>query len=120
MIVIWNNGEAYSGKRIFFVDTGEHSVDEVLAVLQLVNMGGKGYEIARVPSLDWRAPESISTPKELITDADNPWKIEEAEVALFRQLSAPLLQRFLDHLSCVWMPDEIEVVEQILTEKRGA
>ena len=60
MILIWNNGEDYSDRRVVFVDCEEHTPAAIVATLQLIyDHKDGGFEI-EIIDMD-RLTQTIST-----------------------------------------------------------
>ena len=115
MILIWNNGEDYSDRRVVFVDCEEHTPAAIVATLQLIyDHKDGGFEIARADSLDWRAPEAVATIGPLIDKATNPYQIDERQKTLLPLVPSTLLQRVLDVHRWEWTEDEIDDVERMI------
>jgi hypothetical protein len=57
MILIWDNGGAYSDHAVRFLDCGPWGVDDCVAMAKVRD--SEGYVIAVAESLDWRQPAEL-------------------------------------------------------------
>lgn len=64
MILIWDNGRAYSDHAIYFVDCGELTPDDVVSFARLT-YDGEAHEIARCDTLEWRSKGALANPTDL-------------------------------------------------------
>jgi len=82
VILILDNGGAYSDHQIHFIDCDGMDPDEVLRLFILTRCRyQKPFEIGRAESIEWRDSKAFAKPEDSIDDLEDDDEIDFAELS---------------------------------------